>query len=370
MARHLLAIESSCDETAAAIIDDDGRVLANIVHTQLETHAAYGGVVPELASREHLERIDDVVGRAFLAAGIDSGGIDAVAATFAPGLIGALLVGLSYAKGLAQGLGVPFIGVHHLEGHLMAAMADASLSVTPPFVGLIVSGGHTALYRFEGVGRATLLGQTRDDAAGEAFDKTAKLLGLGYPGGAIIDRLAAKGDPTRIPMPRSLRDRSHYDSSFSGLKTAVRTWVEAHRARTGGDVVDQDLFDLCASVQGAIVDMLLHKAILACRRQQLSTLVLGGGVAANSLLRSEAVRRGADNDIRVIVPPKALCTDNAVMIALAARPWWLKGQASSLALMAQADWPVERAGEAIATEARRPSSLSAPPTARHDRPTR
>jgi N6-L-threonylcarbamoyladenine synthase len=347
MPRLLLAIESSCDETAAAIVGDDGAVRANIVHTQVEAHAVYGGVVPELASREHLARIDDVVGRALAAAGVGIGDIDAVAATFAPGLIGALLVGLTYAKGLAQGLGVPFIGVHHIEGHLMAAAADPSLSLSPPYLGLVVSGGHTALYRFEGVGRSKLVGQTRDDAAGEAFDKTAKLLGLGYPGGAVIDRLAQRGDPSRIPMPRSLRDRTHYDYSFSGLKTAVRTWVEQHRARTGGDVVGQDLFDLCASVQDAIVDMLLHKAILACRRQNLSTLVIGGGVAANSRLRSEAVRRGADNDLQVIVPPKALCTDNAVMIALAARAWWLQERRSALGLMAQADLPVERAGEAL-----------------------
>jgi N6-L-threonylcarbamoyladenine synthase len=345
--RLLLAIESSCDETAAAIVDDAGVVRANIVHTQVEAHAIYGGVVPELASREHLARIDDIVGRALATAGVGVGDIHAVAATFAPGLIGALLVGLTYAKGLAQGLGVPFIGVHHIEGHLMAAAADPTLSPTPPYLGLVVSGGHTALYRFEGVGRSKLIGQTRDDAAGEAFDKTAKLLGLGYPGGAVIDRLAQRGDPTRIPMPRSLRDRTHYDYSFSGLKTAVRTWVEQYRARTGGDVAGQDLFDLCASVQDAIVDMLLHKAILACRRQNLSTLVIGGGVAANSRLRSEAVRRGADNDLQVIVPPKALCTDNAVMIALAARTWWLQERRSSTSLMAQADLPVERASEAL-----------------------
>lgn len=349
MARLLLAIESSCDETAAAIVDDDGRIRANIVHTQTETHAAFGGVVPELASREHLARIDAVVGRALVEAGVAARDLDAVAATFAPGLIGALLVGLTYAKGLAQGLGVPFIGVHHIEGHLMAAAAlEPALAPTPPFLGLVVSGGHTALYRFEGVGRSRLIGQTRDDAAGEAFDKTAKLLGLGYPGGAVIDRLAARGDPARIKMPRSLRDRTHYDYSFSGLKTAVRVWVEARRTQTGHDVEGQELFDLCASVQDAIVDMLLHKAILACRRQNLDTLVLGGGVAANSHLRREAVRRGTDNEIRVVVPPKALCTDNAVMIALAARAWWLQERRSTLALMAQADLPVERAGEGLA----------------------
>lgn len=349
MPRLLLAIESSCDETAAAIVDDAGRILANVVHTQTETHAAFGGVVPELASREHLARIDELVTRTLAEAGIGIDAVDAVAATHAPGLIGALLVGLTYAKGLAVGLKVPFIGVHHIEGHLMAAAAlEPALAPTPPFMGLVVSGGHTALYRFDGVGRSRLVGQTRDDAAGEAFDKSAKLLGLGYPGGAVIDRLAQRGDPSRIKMPRSLRDRTHYDYSFSGLKTAVRVWVEARRTETGHEVEGQDLFDLCASIQDAIVDMLLHKAILACRRQGLSTLVLGGGVAANSHLRSEAVRRGLDNDIHVVVPPKALCTDNAVMIALAARAWWLQDRCSTLALMARADLPVERAGEALA----------------------
>jgi len=348
-ARLLLAIESSCDETAAAVVDvDTGAVRSSVVHSQVDAHARFGGVVPELASREHLSRIDDVVVRALRDAGIGAADLHAVAATYGPGLIGALLVGLTYGKALAQGLAVPFVGVHHIEGHLMAACAndDVAQRPAPPYIGLVVSGGHTALYRFEGVGKATLVGQTRDDAAGECFDKTAKLLGLGYPGGALIDRLAQRGDASRIAMPRSLRDRSHFDYSFSGLKTAVRTWVEAYRARTGADVAGQDLCDLCAAVQLAIVDMLLHKAILACRRLQVPRLVLGGGVAANSLLRSEAVKRGADNDVEVIVPPRALCTDNAVMIAMAGRALLLEGRHSPLSLVAGADVPVEGASAA------------------------
>ena len=344
MSRRLLAIESSCDETAAAVVDvDSGRVLSSIVRSQEEAHAPFGGVVPEIASREHLLKIDDVVGDALQQANITRA--DVVAATYGPGLVGPLLVGLSCAKGLAQGWGVPFVGVHHIEGHLMAAAADAT-SPPPPFIGLVVSGGHTALYRFEGVGQAKLLGQTRDDAAGEAFDKSAKLLGLGYPGGVVIDRLAQGGDVAAVALPRSLRDRSNYDFSFSGLKTAVRVHVEA-ATRNGGRIEGQRLADLCASVQEAIVDMLLHKALLACRRQQLHTLVLGGGVAANSRLRTEAVRRGAELDVAVYLPPKALCTDNAVMIAMAARAWTLLGRSSPLSLVAAPDALVESSSAAL-----------------------
>ncbi|HEY1097426.1 MAG TPA: tRNA (adenosine(37)-N6)-threonylcarbamoyltransferase complex transferase subunit TsaD [Myxococcota bacterium] len=341
----LLAIESSCDETAAAVIAADGRVLSSVVHSQ-QAHVPFGGVVPELASREHLERIDEIALRAIAEAGLVVDDVGAVAGTYGPGLIGGLLIGLTWAKGFARGKNVPFIGVHHIEGHLMAAAAEID-APKPPYIGLVVSGGHTALYRFDGVGSAKLLGQTRDDAAGEAFDKTAKLLGLGYPGGAVIDRLAARGDATKIAMPRSLRDRSHFDFSFSGLKTAVRTWVEAYRKQHGHDVEGQDLYDLCASVQSAIVDMLLHKAILACRRQQVHTLVLGGGVAANSQLRKEAAERGADNDIRVFCPPRALCTDNAVMIGLAAHAWRQQGRSSSLTLTADANAAVEAAVAAL-----------------------
>jgi N6-L-threonylcarbamoyladenine synthase len=342
----LLAIESSCDETAAAVLDADGKVLANIVHTQVAAHAPYGGVVPEIASREHLERIVPVVTRALREAKLDARDLVAVAATYGPGLIGALLVGLQAAKGMSRALGVPLVGVHHIEGHLMAASVDMN-APAPPFIGLVASGGHTALYRFEGVGKSTLLGQTRDDAAGEAFDKSAKLLGLGYPGGVVIDKLAETGDATRYPLPTSLKDRQSYDFSFSGLKTAVRLVVEKRRAQ-GGTFEGQDLADLCASIRAAIVEPLVAKAVRACRAKQVYKLVLGGGVAANSLLRREAVRVGQENDVEVYVPPKALCTDNAVMIAAAARAWLLAGHTSSSSLMAAPDARVEDSALALA----------------------
>ena len=313
----LLAIESSCDETAVAILGADGTVLANVVHSQVAAHAPYEGVVPEIASREHLARISELTRRALDEAGLTTADLQAVAATYGPGLVGALLVGLSCAKGMAQALALPFLGVHHIEGHLMASAVDDT-APKPPFIGLIASGGHSALYHYAGPGQATLLGETRDDAAGEAFDKTAKLLGLGYPGGAIIDRLAEGGDPTRFTLPISLRARTTYDYSFSGLKTKVRLVVEKLR-KEQGELDEQTVKDLCASVRGAIVEALLSKAMLACRRTQVHTLVLGGGVAANSLLRDEAAKRGAALDINVYVPPRKLCTDNAVMIAAAAQ---------------------------------------------------
>ncbi|MBM4281385.1 MAG: tRNA (adenosine(37)-N6)-threonylcarbamoyltransferase complex transferase subunit TsaD [Deltaproteobacteria bacterium] len=348
----ILAVESSCDETAAAVVEPGagGVVLSSIIHSQVAAHAPYGGVVPEIASREHLARIDAVVGDALADAGAAPADMGVVAATYGPGLVGALLVGLTYAKGFARGRGLPLVGVHHIEGHLHAALADPasppSRNPGQPFIGLVVSGGHSALYRVDGIGRARLLGQTRDDAAGEAFDKSAKLLGLGYPGGVVIDRLAQRGDPAAIPMPRSLRDRTHYDFSFSGLKTAVRTFVEEQRRR-GVDVQGQLLADLCASVQEAIVDALLHKAMLACRRQQVPVLVLGGGVAANSRLRAEAARRGAEQGVEVYLPPRALCTDNAVMIAMAARAWRAQGRSSPPALVAAPDAPVEASSAAL-----------------------
>jgi N6-L-threonylcarbamoyladenine synthase len=329
--RPLLAIETSCDETAAAILDVNGRVLANVVSTQIDAHAPYGGVVPEIASREHLVRLDGIVDAALSEAGLRPDELGAVAATYGPGLIGALLVGLTYAKGMASGLSVPFIGVHHIEGHLMAASVDDE-APSPPFIGLVVSGGHSALYRYEGPGRATLIGETRDDAAGEAFDKTAKLLGLGYPGGALIDKLADAGDPNRFKLPISLRAHTTYDYSFSGLKTAVRLLIE--KLQREGPVDGQVLNDVAASLRKAIVDALLQKAMLACRRTNTMTLVLGGGVAANSLLRREAVARGSENDVKVYVPPRHLCTDNAAMIAAAGLAHLRAGRESPLTLRA------------------------------------
>lgn len=334
----LLAIESSCDETAAAVLDLEGGVRSDIVHSQVEAHAPYGGVVPEIASREHLARIADVVERALAEARVKPEDLVAIAATRGPGLIGALLVGLQAAKGMAQALGLPFVGVHHIEGHLMAASVDPA-APAPPFIGLVASGGHSALYRYEGPGQATLLGETRDDAAGEAFDKTAKLLGLGYPGGAVIDRLAEEGDAGRFALPVSLKARTTYDFSFSGLKTAVRLLVEKLR-REGASIEGQLLADVCASVRAVIVEALLAKAFLACRRTQVYTLVLGGGVAANALLRREAERLGAQNDVRVYVPPRRLCTDNAVMIGACARAYLLRGEVHELSLRADAGAPL------------------------------
>jgi len=354
----ILAVESSCDETAAAVIDTNGAVLSNIVHSQVATHAPYGGVVPEIASREHLLHVVPVMRRALADAGIAPKDLGAVAATYGPGLIGALLVGLQAAKGMARALNVRFIGVHHIEGHLMAASIDAA-APAPPFVGFVVSGGHTALYRFEGVGRTELLGQTRDDAAGEAFDKAAKLLGLGYPGGVVIDKLAEQGDPHRFALPVSLRDRSTYDFSFSGLKTAVRLLVEKQQKEQGA-IEGQMLADLCASMRAAIVEALLNKAILACRRKQIYKLVLGGGVAANSLLRSEAMRLGNENDIEVYVPPRSLCTDNAVMIGAAARAWLLEDRRSPLSLMAAPDALVEDSAQAMNAMSMSAATASSP----------
>lgn len=330
----LLAIESSCDETAAAVLDLEGRVRSNVVHSQVAAHAPFGGVVPEIASREHIAKISEVVERALAEAAVEPHELVAISATYGPGLIGALLVGLQFAKGMAQSLRVPFVGVHHIEGHLMAASV-APDAPKPPFIGLVASGGHSAVYRYCGMGDVQMLGETRDDAAGEAFDKTAKLLGLGYPGGARIDQLAEHGDPQRFSLPVSLRARTTYDFSFSGLKTAVRLLVEKLRAQ-GETIEGQLLADICASLRAVIVEALLSKAFLACRRTQTPTLVIGGGVSANSWLRHEAVRIGQELDVEVFVPPRALCTDNALMIAACARAYLQAGRTSRLDLRADA----------------------------------
>ncbi len=313
---YLLAIETSCDENAAAILDYSGKVVADIVCSQVTVHAPYGGVVPEIASREHLVKITDVVKRSFAQANISSQNIEAVAVAYGPGLIGSLLVGAQFAKGFAQSLAVPLIGIHHIEGHLMAGMVSANFSKAP-FIALIASGGHSALYEVNQSYNFSQLGDTRDDAAGEAFDKTAKLLGLGYPGGQIIDKNAGQGDPNIYQFPIALHQKSTLEYSFSGLKTSVRAKVQKLREQNVA-IKGQVLNDICAGVQKAIVDALLNKAFLACKQHDLKTLVLGGGVCANSLLRSQAEARGQKNGVQVFLPPKKYCTDNAVMIGLAA----------------------------------------------------
>jgi len=323
-----LGIETSCDETAAAVVDEAGHVLSDVVHSQVQTHAVYGGVVPELASRDHLQNIVPVYRAALERAGKTLAEIDGIAVTAGPGLSGALLVGLTMAQALAWASDKPIVGVDHLVGHLLAAFLQHPEQSEPPpefpFIALLVSGGHTAIYRVDGseLSAITELGATRDDAAGEAFDKVAKVLGLGYPGGPIVDRLAQKGDPERIPLPMPMRRQGSLEFSFSGLKTNVARWVESHGPL--GD--EQRLYDLCAAFQRNVVESLLNKTFRAARTERLGTIVLAGGVAANRGLRERAAAYGARFGIRVVVPHRSHCTDNAAMIALAGSRLLARGQ--------------------------------------------
>ena len=303
----VLGIETSCDETAAAVVDDGRHVRSSVVSSQIDLHARYGGVVPEIAGRAHLELLTPVVAEALEKAGVERP--DAVAVTYGPGLIGSLLVGLSTAKALSMSWDVPFVGVNHLEGHLFAPVIEEP-SLEWPMVVLLVSGGHTLLVLAEAPGRYRLLGQTLDDAAGEAYDKVARYLGLGYPGGPAIDRISAEGDPRAFDLPRALDDGG-YDFSFSGLKTAVVRTAERHP--------DAKAADLAASFQEAVVDVLVRKAAKAVADTGAKGLCLGGGVAANSLLRRRAP---AAVDVPTYLPSMAMCTDNAAMIA-AAGSWRL-----------------------------------------------
>jgi tRNA N6-adenosine threonylcarbamoyltransferase len=323
-----LGIETSCDETAAAIVDEHGNVLSDVVHSQVDTHAVYGGVVPELASRDHLQNIVPVYREALARAGKRLADIDGIAVTSSPGLSGALLVGVQMARALAWASELPIVGVDHLVGHLLAAFLVHPDRQEPapefPFVALLVSGGHTAIYRVDGdqLSAITELGATRDDAAGEAFDKVAKLLGLGYPGGPIVDRLAQRGDPDRIPLAMPMRRQGSLEFSFSGLKTNVARWVEAN-----GPLCDeQRLYDLCASFQRNAVESLASKTFRAARAQGVRTVVLAGGVAANKGLRARAAAYGERHGISVLVPHPSHCTDNAAMIAYAGSRQLLRGE--------------------------------------------
>ncbi len=322
----VLGIETSCDETAAAVVAPEG-VLSDIVHSQ-DVHEAYGGVVPELAARGHLEKVGAVVRAALADAGLARP--DAVAVTAGPGLIGAVLVGLALAKALAAGWDVPLIGVNHLEGHLLSGLLDppapGAEPLCFPFLSLVVSGGHTTLYVARGVADYEVLAETVDDAAGEAFDKVARLLGLGYPGGPVVDRLAASGDPAAVPLPRPVA--SGLDWSFSGLKTAVRVAVERPDRAEDADV--------CASFQAAVVDVLLDRIQRAAAATGIRRVAIGGGVAANRGLRAALAASG----LAVTLPPMSRCTDNAAMIAHAGRLRLLAGQRDGLDLQARARWAV------------------------------
>jgi N6-L-threonylcarbamoyladenine synthase len=300
-----LGIETSCDETAAALVLGGNDIASSVVSSQIDLHAAFGGVVPEIASRAHLDLINPVIARAIVEAGVDERRIDAVACTIGPGLIGALLVGVSAAKALALAWDVPFVGVNHLEAHLYAALLEDP-DTELPIVVLLVSGGHTMLVEMTAPGEYRLLGQTIDDAAGEAFDKVARFLGLGYPGGPAIESLARGGDPTAIAFPRAMRDQG-LDFSFSGLKTSVMYHVRKHP--------DADTADIAASFQAAVVDVLVHKARRAAADAGAKGLALGGGVAANGSLREAVLAACAEDGIRGYVPSPAMCTDNAAMIA-------------------------------------------------------
>jgi N6-L-threonylcarbamoyladenine synthase len=315
----ILGIETSCDETAAAIVERGTNVLSSVVSSQVDLHARYGGVVPEIASRAHVELLVPVVAQAFVEAGCrdhpaDGAGadVDAVAATYGPGLVGALLVGVSAAKALALAWDVPFIAVNHLEAHLYAALLEEP-DIELPIIVLLVSGGHTLLVHMEGHGRFQVLGGTIDDAAGEAFDKVARYLGLGYPGGPAIDRVALQGDPDAIRFPRAMRDEG-FDFSFSGLKTSVVNHVRKHPEASTADVA--------ASFQEAVVDVLVHKARRAAGEVGARGLCLGGGVAANTRLRERFLDACVEDGIAGFLPSQAMCTDNAAMIAAAAWYRW------------------------------------------------
>ena len=316
----VLGIESSCDETGVALVQSGAapvpQLLAHALHSQIEMHQAYGGVVPELASRDHIRRVLPLARQVMAEAGRSLAEVDVVAYTRGPGLAGALLVGAGVACALGAALGKPVLGVHHLEGHLLSPF----LSADPPefpFVALLVSGGHTQLMRVDGVGRYELLGETIDDAAGEAFDKSAKLLGLGYPGGPALSRLAQQGDPLSFKLPRPLLHSGDLDFSFAGLKTAVLTQVRKLQAGEGGGL-DARRADLAAATEAAIVEVLVKKSLAALQQTGLKRLVVAGGVGANRLLREQLNAACARRQVRVHYPELHLCTDNGAMIALAA----------------------------------------------------
>lgn len=320
----VLGIESSCDETAAAIVVDGRQVLSSVVSSQVEIHHPYGGVVPELASRKHIENIVPVVQNCIESASIDPDDLDAVAATRGPGLVGALLVGFTFAKAYAYARGIPWVGVNHLEGHLNSVFLNDP-SPEFPFVALLASGGHTCIYHVTSHVHMELMGQTRDDAAGEAYDKVAKMLGLGYPGGKIIDTLAATGNGERIALPRPFLNKAEFDFSFSGLKTAVSRHLQTH-----GPMDADGIADVAASFQAAATDVLTVKLLKAAEAQRCTRIAVVGGVAANRGLRDKIKREAASRNLEVFIPPVKLCGDNAAMIALTGYHYLKNGKTSSL----------------------------------------
>ena len=316
----ILAIESSCDETAAAVVKNGREVLSNVINTQIAIHTEYGGVVPEIASRKHIENINPVIKKALTDAGVTLDDIDAIGVTYGPGLVGALLVGVAEAKAIAFAKNKPLVGVHHIEGHISANYVE-NKELEPPFVALVVSGGHTHLVKVNDYGEYEIIGRTRDDAAGEAFDKVARAIGLGYPGGPKIDKLAKEGNPEAIEFPRAHVDDAPYDFSFSGIKSAVLNYINS--ANMQGKEINRA--DVAASFQKAVVDALVSRAVRQAKECGMDKLAIAGGVASNSALRAAVQEECAKNNIRFYSPSPVLCTDNAAMIGAAAYYEYIKG---------------------------------------------
>lgn len=335
----VLAIETSCDDTGAAVLLDGRKILSNVVSSQIFIHQKYGGVVPELASRRHIESIVPVVSQALEEAKVTLSEIDGIAVTQGPGLVGSLLVGLSFAKSLSFARGIPFIGVNHIEGHLSAIFLEKD-SPRFPFIGLVVSGGHTSLFRVDGFGKYKRLGQTRDDAAGEAFDKVAKLLGLGYPGGPIIDELSQKGNPKAIRFPRPSLGKNSFDFSFSGLKTSVVNYVKSSPEPVEG--YPEDLIrDIVSSFQEAVVEVLVKKTLQAAQYLGLRRIVVSGGVAANRRLRERMKEGASEEKMKVYLPSPSFCTDNAAMVGVVGYEYLKRGIQSPLSLNAFSNLPLQ-----------------------------
>ncbi len=324
----ILGIESSCDETAAAVVKNGRGVMSNIINTQIAVHQKFGGVVPEVASRRHIENIDAVIDAALSEAGVTFSDIDAIAVTYGPGLVGALLVGVSTAKALAYALKKPLVPVNHIKGHIMANFV-AHPDLEPPFICLVASGGHSHIVRVAGYTDLEILGRTRDDAAGEAFDKAARVLGLGYPGGPLLEKAARDGNKDAVKFPR-VRMGDSLDFSFSGVKTAVINYL--HKLKQNGE--SYSVPDIAASFQDAVTDVLCSHTIEAAKREKCKTIALAGGVASNGALRAKMTDRAAKDGIRVLYPPPVLCTDNAVMIACAGYYGYLEQNFADMTLNA------------------------------------
>ena len=331
----ILGIESSCDETAAAIVSDGREVLSNIIASQIDVHAVFGGVVPEIASRHHLTTINGIVEEALRVAGVSTSEVDAIAVTKGPGLVGAVLIGLATAKAMAYVTGCPLIGVHHIKGHICAALLEHP-GLEPPFTALVVSGGHTSIIDVRGLageeGDMVVLGKTRDDAAGEAYDKVARVLGLGYPGGPKVDKLAKDGDPEAITFKRSMLEEGNLDFSFSGLKTGVINYI--HTQKQAG--ADFNRADVAASFQQSVIDVLVEKTRQSLVLTGRKKIVLVGGVAANSALRQGMQKMCAEEGIELFIPSPVYCTDNAAMIACAGYYEFISGKRDGLDLDAYA----------------------------------